>query len=185
MRGKLNQPDFLYEATRVYLMLGGQGPLDRGLVHDWMQLDWQATYPGATYAPMRAALLRHLDALLAEPLPPLPLDGELVARARSTFSRVPLAQRVYPRIRLSAAAQALPPWRPRDALGPAGVGVFVRLSGKSMDDGIPGFLTVDGFHSVLLPSLVRRPTSVASESWVLGKRPEIDPHGPQMSSGRA
>ncbi len=30
MRGYFTQPDFLYEATRVYLMLGGQGPLDRG-----------------------------------------------------------------------------------------------------------------------------------------------------------
>ena len=42
MRGRLNQPDFLYEATRVYLMLGSAGPLDRDLVHDWMMLDWQA-----------------------------------------------------------------------------------------------------------------------------------------------
>ncbi|MBV8576006.1 MAG: type VI secretion system membrane subunit TssM, partial [Acetobacteraceae bacterium] len=182
MRGKLNQPDFLYEATRVYLMLGNQGPLDRALVHDWMQLDWQATYPGPVNAPLRAALLHHLDALLAEPLPQLPLDGQLVATARATFSRVSLAQRVYPRIRLSAAAQALPPWRPRDALGPAGLGVFVRLSGKSMDDGIPGFFTLDGFHKVLLPSLADAAKEVASESWVLGKRAEIDPSGPQIQA---
>lgn len=180
MRGKLNQPDFLYEATRVYLMLGSKGPLDRELVHDWMMLDWQATYPGATYAPMRDSLLRHLDALLADPLPAVQLDGALVGRARSTFSRVPLAQRVYSRIRPSLAAQNIPPWRPRDALGPAGVGVFVRLSPKSMDDGIPGFLTVDGFHRVLLPSLVDAAKSVASESWVLGAQTELDPNGPQM-----
>ena len=180
MRGKLNEPDFLYEATRVYLMLGSQGPLDRGLVHDWMMLDWQVAYPGPVFAPMREALLRHLDALLAEPLPAVQLDGDLVATARTTFSRVPLAERVYSRIRPSAAAQSVPPWRPRDALGPAGVGVFVRLSGKSMDDGIPGFLTVDGFHKVLLPSLAGAAKSVASESWVLGKRAELDAQGPEL-----
>ncbi|MBV9654290.1 MAG: type VI secretion system membrane subunit TssM [Acetobacteraceae bacterium] len=182
MRGRFNQPDFLYEATRIYLMLGNGGPLDRSLVHDWMALDWQASYPGPLNAPLRESLLRHLDALLAEPLPQLTLDGELVAGARSTFSRVSLAQRVYPRIRLSAAAQALPPWRPRDALGPAGIGVFVRLSGKSMDEGIPGFFTVDGFHKVLLPSLADTTKAVASESWVLGKRAEIDPTGPQIAA---
>jgi type VI secretion system protein ImpL len=182
MRGRLNQPDFLYEATRVYLMLGSAGPLDRGLVHDWMMLDWQASYAGAVAAPMRASLLRHLDALLAEPLPAVQLDGDLVGKARATFSRVSLAQRVYSRIRPSAAARNLPPWRPRDALGPAGAGVFVRLSGKSMDDGIPGFLTIDGFYRVLLPGLADAAKSVAAESWVLGARTEIDPAGPAMAA---
>ena len=183
MRGKLNQPDFLYEATRVYLMLGGSAPVfDRALVHDWMMLDWQATYPDIRFAALRTALMKHLDALLAEPLPAVQLDGNLVAQARSTFSRVSLAQRVYSRIKPSAAAQALPPWRPRDALGPAGVGVFVRASGKSMDDGIPGFLTIDGFHRVLLPGLVEAAKSVASESWVLGEKTELDPNGPQMGA---
>ena len=50
--------------------------------------------------------MKHLDALLAEPLPAVQLDGNLVAQARSTFSRVSLAQRVYSRIKPSAAAQA-------------------------------------------------------------------------------
>ena len=40
-------------------------------------------------------------------------------RAR-TFSRVSLASRVYSRIKPSAAAQSLPPWRPSDALGRGG-----------------------------------------------------------------
>ena len=40
--------------------------------------------------------------------------------ARVTFSRVSVAQRVYSRIVPSAAAQALAPWRPADALGAAG-----------------------------------------------------------------
>jgi type VI secretion system protein ImpL len=180
MRGNISRPEFLYEATRVYLMLGSGGPMDRGLVHEWMTLDWQAAFPGAAAAPFRDTLVRHLDALLAEPLPPVLLDGELVAQARATFSRVPLAQRVYSRIRPSAAAQRVAPWKPSDALGPAGVRVFLRASGKALSDGIPGFLTVEGFHKVLLPSLGSAAKSVASESWVLGKRAELDPSGPEM-----
>ncbi|HSU03988.1 MAG TPA: type VI secretion system membrane subunit TssM, partial [Acetobacteraceae bacterium] len=179
LRGNLSRPDFLYEATRIYLMLGNQGPLDAPLVHEWMKLDWQAAYPGAENAALRASLLQHLDALLAAPLPPLKLDGDLVTEARSRFAAVTMAERVYSRIRPSAAAQRIPPWRSSDALGPAGVGLFVRASGKPLSDGIPGFFTADGFHKVLLPSLSSAAKSVASESWVLGKRVEFDPDGPQ------
>jgi type VI secretion system protein ImpL len=180
LRGNPSRPDFLYEATRIYLMLGNAGPLDASLVHEWMKLDWQTAYPGVGYATLRESLLQHLDALLTEPLPPVQLDGELVAKARGTFASVPMAQRVYSRIRPSAAAQRIPAWRPDEALGPAGVGLFVRASGKRLSDGIPGFFTVDGFHKVLLPSLGTAAKSVMAESWVLGERIEFDPNGPQM-----
>ena len=180
LRGNLGNPDFLYEAIRVYLMLGNAGPLDRALVREWMQLDWEAAYPGLGYAPLRTALRGHLDALLAEPLPQVQLDGELVAMVRGRIAQVPLAQRVYSRIRPSAAAQGLPPWRPSDALSPAGVPLFVRASGKPLTDGIPGFFTVDAFHKVLLPSLAGAAKAVVSESWVLGDRIAFDPNGPEM-----
>ena len=182
LRGNLNRADFLYEATRIYLMLGNAGPLDASLVREWMKLDWQTAYPGVGYAPLRESLLRHLDALLAEPLPQVQLDGELVTVARGRIATVPLAQRAYSRIRSSEAAQRLPPWLPSDSLGPAGVPLFVRASGKPLTDGIPGFFTVDGFHKVLLPSLDSAATSIVSESWVLGDRVAFDPNGPQVQA---
>jgi type VI secretion system protein ImpL len=170
MRGYFTQPDFLYEATRVYLMLGGQGPLDAALVKEWMTYDWQTQYSGAANMAVVAGLQRHLDALLAQPLPAVPLDDALVAQARTTFSRVSLASRAYSRIKPSAAAQSLPPWKPSDVLGPAGVRVFTRASGKKLSDGVPGFFTVDGFHKVLLPALSSATREVATESWVMGQK---------------
>jgi type VI secretion system protein ImpL len=182
MRGNMSRPEFLYEATRVYLMLGGEGPLDVDLVREWMALDWRVAYPGATQVPMAASLRRHLDALLAEPLPAIALDGELVAQTRATFSRVPVAQRVYSRIRPSAAAMRVPAWTPAEALGPAGGRIFVRVSGKPLTEGIAGFLTADGFHDVLLRSLPDAIKEVAAETWVLGKRVEFDPTGPETQA---
>ncbi len=179
MHGYLNQPDILYEATRVYLMLGNLGPLDRGLVRAWMEADWENTYPGPANAPVRNGLAGHLYALLADPLPKVELDGALIATARATFSRVPLANRVYSRISPSTEAQGIVPWRPADALGPAGVRVFLRSSGKPLTDGVPGFYTVDGFYKALLPALVGATRQVASESWVLGKRSELSPNSPE------
>jgi type VI secretion system protein ImpL len=181
MRGYFTQPDFLYEATRVYLMLGGQGPLDAALVKEWMTYDWQTQYSGAANMAVVAGLQGHLDALLAQPLPAVPLDDALVAQARTTFSRVSLASRAYSRIKPSAAAQSLPPWRPSDVLGPAGMRVFTRASGKKLSDGVPGFFTVDGFHKVLLPALPSATREVASESWVMGQKVPVNLDGAQQA----
>jgi type VI secretion system protein ImpL len=180
MRGGFDRPEFLYEATRVYLMLGSQGPLDKNLVEAWMNLDWQRLYPGLGAQPVRDDLMAHLVAMLDAPLPAVPLDGNLVESARATFSRVSVAQRVYSRIRDSADAAAVAPWVPGDAMGAAGVGLFSRASGKPLTDGIPGFYTVKGFHLVLLPALTHAAADVASESWVLGSTQQIDPTSPDM-----
>ena len=171
MRTNMSRPDFLYEATRVYLMLGRLGPLDPALVNAWMHLDWRNTYAGRTTADFNTRLAGHLTALLEEPLPAIPLDGALIARARAVISNVPAADRVYSQISPSAAAQGLPPWRPIDALGQAGASLFARSSGKPLADGVPGFYTVKGFYDVLLPSLPKAAEKIASESWVLGDAP--------------
>ena len=180
LRGALNQPDLLYEGTRVYLMLGNKGPMDAELVRTWMDYSWQADLPGPVNAPLRERLKLHLAAMLDGPLPDYPLDGALVQDARVVFSRMPLADRVYARIRSSAPALAVAAWTPAEAAGAAGVRVFTRGSGKPLTEGVPGFFTVDGFHRVLLPALGGIAKQVAEESWILGARQQLDPDSPQL-----
>jgi len=182
MRGAFNRPELLYEATRVYLMLGSAGPLDADLVRAFLGLDWAASWPGSGSQPLRDGLGVHLAALLDGSLPEVALDGALVEDARRAFSRVSLAERVYSRLRPSAAAQRLPAWRPGDAAGASGGRLFLRGSGQTLTEGIPGFYTVEGFHRVLLPSLPRAAREVAGESWVLGTRAEIVPEGAALAS---
>ena len=127
------------------------------------------------------SLLRHLDALLAEPLPQMQLDGALVAEARAHLQ--PRCRWRSGSIRASVRPprrSALPPWRPSDAFGAAGVPLFVRASGKPLTDGIPGFFTVDGFHKVLLPSLASAAKSVASRKLGAGQARRTRPERPQM-----
>jgi type VI secretion system protein ImpL len=180
MRGGFDRPEFLYQATRVYLMLGSQGPLDKPLVEAWMNLDWQRLYPGLAAQPERDDLMQHLVAMLNAPLPQVPLDGALVESARATFSRVSVAERVYSRIRDSQDAQDVPAWIPAQAMGAAGVSLFTRGSGKPLTEGIPGFFTTKGFHLVLLPALTHASKDVADESWVLGTSQQVDPSSPDM-----
>jgi type VI secretion system protein ImpL len=104
----------------------------------------------------------------------------LVARARETFAKVSPAQRAYSRIRFSAAAQRLAAWRPSDVLGAAGIPLFTRSSGKPLSDGVAGLFTVEGFHTVLRPSLNAAARATAAESWVIGQRTNIDTGAAQM-----
>jgi type VI secretion system protein ImpL len=173
IRSGLQRPDFLYEATRVYLMLGRQGPLDRSLVSEWFRLDWEQLYPGAVNQPGRDALMQHLTALLATDFPAYPVDGALVDAARRVISRVPLAERVL--VRWRAMAGDARPWRPSDALGAAGQRYFARASGRPLTEGVPGAFTVEGLHRVLLPGLPRAVLEASSEAWVLG--PEVGAGG--------
>jgi type VI secretion system protein ImpL len=178
MRGAPS-PDFLYQATRVYLMLCGQAPkLDPALIEAWMSLDWARLYPNAAPA-ARDDLMTHLQALLAAPLPAVAPDGALVESARAVFAHVTPAQRVYSLIEGSTAAAQVPAWVPGDAMGAAGVALFTRASGKPLTAGIPGFYTVAGFHLVLLPALADAAQDVAGESWVTDQ--QIDPNSPEMA----
>lgn len=165
MTAGLNRPEFIYDATRVYLMLGGAGPLDPAMVRDWMRNGWRQAYPGPANAAVRDALAQHLDALLVLPLPPIELDGGLVERARAVFARISPASRVYATIRQTSE---LPAWSPRVAMGPIGAVLFTRRSGRSLDDGVPGLLTAAGFYEAFLPRLASAIRAVASESWVTG-----------------
>ena len=126
MRSHFEQPAFLYEATKVYLMLGSAGPLDRDLVKEWMSLDWQLQWPGPAAKGLRDSLERHLAALLDQPLEKVPLDGVLIEDARRTFSRVTLAERVYSIIkgrsrpaRCRLGGRPMPPARPACACSSA------------------------------------------------------------------
>ncbi len=167
IREGMQKPAYLYVATRIYLMLGRQGPLDASLIKEWMAADWAQSYPATTGAPTRDGLMSHLDVMLDQDFATYALDGALVDQARRVFSRLPMADRVYARLR-STASEA-PPWRPTEPLGLAGQRLFVLQSGQPLAQAaVPGLFTVDGLYKTFLPRLPKAIVEAASESWVLG-----------------
>lgn len=184
MRGSLPDPAQLYEKLRVYLMLGGAGPLDDAAIRNWFTANWRRTDPDDD-GDLLAHALTHLDALLADPLPTVSLDTPLVQAARTSIERVPPETRVYAALKTSAAAAALAPWRPIDSLGPAGVSLFIRASGAPLTEGIPGLFTAAGLRTVLLPALPDASRRVAAESWVIGRTAETMPVGTIEQAVRA
>jgi len=171
MQQQMNQPDFLYEALKVYLMLGREGPLDRGLIEHWTETDFATIFPGEEGAPTREQLAGHVKALLQYPLQKVALDGPLVAQVRGILAREPLAQYIYNQMIRSAPVQELPDWSVADHAGPAGSRVFALRDGKPLNSGVPGIFTWEGYHKIFLPLLPAATKNAGEASWVLG-RPE-------------
>lgn len=170
MQANMDNPDFLYEGLKIYLMLGQQGPMSRELVKEWMELDWSVSYPGDAREELRRDLGDHLATLLDAPMDEIGLNGPLVEQIQGLLSEMPLAQRVYNGIINSSRARNLPQWRLTDIGGPAIARAIVRSSGKPLNEGIEGIYTYDGFNSVFLGEALGVATRIQSESWVLGER---------------
>ena len=65
MKEHINDPNYIYEALKVYLMLGGARKSDDGLILDWMRRDWATSlYPGTRYTGGRKLLEAHLRTML-------------------------------------------------------------------------------------------------------------------------
>ncbi len=172
MQANMNNPDFLYEVLKIYLMLGQQGPMNQDLVKEWMALDWSVAYQGGGRDELRADLAGHLEALLAAPMDDISLNGPLVDQIQGLLSEMPLAQRVYNGIINSPRAKALPDWRLTDIGGPAISRAIVRSSGLALNDGVEGIFTYDGFNKVFLDEALGVAQRIQRESWVLGPRGE-------------
>lgn len=170
----MNNANILYDALKIYLMLGQQGDMNADLIKEWMNIDWAVTYPGVRQEQLRTDLNDHLDALLSQPMDEIALNGPLIEQVQNILSEMPLAQRVYNGIINSPKATALPKWRLTDAGGPNVKRVLVRSSGKPLNEGIEGIFTYKGFNEVFLPEAVSVASRVQRESWVLGPRGEAE-----------
>ncbi|SDI39120.1 type VI secretion system membrane subunit TssM [Aliiruegeria lutimaris] len=168
MQSSMSDPDRLYEALKVYLMLGQQGPMNKELVLDWMRQDWEQFYSGAVNEELRADLEGHLEALLDQPMLEVNLNGHLVEQARAEISAMPQSDRIYTGILNNAEVRALPQWRPTDGNSQIGRAMR-RTSGASLGDGIEGIYTRCAFHDVFVPQALQVNEQLANEAWVLGE----------------
>ncbi|MCG7946940.1 MAG: type VI secretion system membrane subunit TssM, partial [Candidatus Thiodiazotropha taylori] len=165
-----NNPDYLYEALKVYLMFDDKEHYDAETVKTWMLLQWQLSLPGGENAQARQALAGHLDALLSQmPMPPtIPLDETLISRVRNDLLRVPLADRVYDRMKRTTASGSIAALRLTQEIGPDAELVFSRRSGEPLDKEIPSLFTYQGYHKLFLKDHLSIANKLLEEKWILG-----------------
>lgn len=175
MRANLSSPLAVYEPLKVYLMLGGQGPMNKGAVKGWVTTLWaNETYPGPDAAAMRGELAQHLDSLLDDPDMAVewqarraPLDGDLVAAARAAVQNLSLAERAYAILRQKASASSGAPWAASAVLASGDATAFA--NGEAvLAAQVPFFFTRAGYEKAYQPGLATVQNDLKNDLWVFG-----------------
>jgi type VI secretion system protein ImpL len=171
----ITDPTFVYEALKVYLMLGGKAPVvDKDLIVDWFARDWEENvYPGAPYKQGRDLLRQHLVAMLDldnGEAAKISLNGPLVEEAQATLARMRVAERAYTLLKSEAHNEKLEDWIASQRGGPDMALVFEAANGANLDTvKVPAFFTYLGFYHALLDHMTTIADKLQKEQWVLGE----------------
>ena len=170
----IDNPAFVYEALKVYLMLGGKAPeVDKNLIVSWFTRDWEErAFPGAPNAQGRALLLAHLEAMLdldQGAAHKVSLNGPMVEQAQATLARMRVAERAYALLKSEAHNDNVSPWLASDHGGPDMPLVFETANGANLDTvRVRGLFTYEGFITSLLGRMQTIADKLQKENWVLG-----------------
>jgi len=173
LNARISEPAFVYEALKVYLMLGGQQVPDHELIRSWMQRDWSdELYPGATNTEGRRLLDENLVAMFdleTEQAPLVELDGLLITQAQNALARLSVSQRAYEFLKSEARSSTAGDWIAARRGGPDMAVVFETTTGRPLDTlRVPAFFTYDGFHQKFIARLPGLSERMKRERWVLG-----------------
>jgi type VI secretion system protein ImpL len=165
--GAREHVELVYEALRAYLMLFAGRNFDAAALRADLGSDWEATLPASEAD--RTALRHHLQRLLAggEVGAPQRADPQLIAQARALVAGVPVAERVYNRLRQGDVGA--PAFSVASTAGAGALKYFARASGRPLDEGVPGFYT-----RAVYPQRLRERTQEVlrqlerERAWVLG-----------------
>jgi type VI secretion system protein ImpL len=160
--------DFLYEGLKAYLMLADRDHYDADFIKAWVALDWDQSLPRDLPPDQRQALGEHLQALFERHPPTARLDQHLIDDLRRQLQQLPVAQRVYDRVKRQKLPESVPDFRITDAAGRDAALVFARKSGKPLGDPLSGFFTAKGYREVFLAASLSQAGTLAEEQWVLG-----------------
>jgi type VI secretion system protein ImpL len=176
LNARIADGGFVYEALKVYLMLGGlHAPVDRELITSWMRRDWaENLYPGPTNAEGRALLEEHLASLFdleTEEAPLVELDGRLILEAQKTLARMSVAQRAYELLKSEARSiSTADDWSVVRKGGLDAAVVFEADKGQPLETiSVPAFFTYNGFVDKFIAKLGDLSERMKRDRWVLGE----------------
>jgi type VI secretion system protein ImpL len=174
-RGTANNPEYLYELLRVYIMLGERKHLDPEAVRAWLDYDWSRNLQDSNEL-QRQDLSQHVAAMLApssQAEAPPQLDRALIAKVRLSLARMPMGERVYTRLKRSLASAGVPEFDVTAAAGRDASVVLARQSGLPLTRGIPGPFTLAGYKK-FTEQIDGAIADVVKDSWVLDQREAVD-----------
>ncbi|WP_447077253.1 type VI secretion system membrane subunit TssM [Vibrio alginolyticus] len=177
MESNQQHREYLYETLKTYLMLFNPDKYQQDEVLAWFNFYFERQYPGELNADLRRRLLQHTQYLLGNDGQGFTYNTAAVTSAREVLTQMSLPERAYQRMKIQFSKSHVPSFRLTDVLGPKGLEQFERASGKPLSQGISGFYTYNGFHSIFQIQINRTVKSLMEENWVYGddlKAYEID-----------
>jgi len=160
----------LYGRLKAYLMLYEPEHYRPEYLLAAVAADWQGSLSQTLSHDAQQQLAGHLRQLLNGQVrqSPFPRESTLVAQARQRLGRYTQAQRVYGQLKGTLAERlGAADFNLVNAIGPDAKLVFVRASGKPLDEGVSGVFTRNGYRA-LQERLNDRRLLLLDETWVLG-----------------
>ena len=171
VKRSIDNPELQYEALKAYVMLHDPQHFDAKALKAYFMADWDLNLQRSVTTEQHAQLIGYLDDLLAQgpAVSPLPQDHQLVDSTRARLVVIPLAQRVYYRLKQQGVGDTIAEFTVAKAAGNSAALVFMRASGAPLTKGVPGLFTFDGYHKGLQPQVDSATKQLSEEeSWVLG-----------------
>ena len=164
--------DYSYEALKAYQLLYHPRHYDGKFLHAWLMLNISRELPQNVTQQEVKQLAWHLQQLLETQIQSSPYakDDALVKREQALINQMPLSQRVYGRLkRLLQRDGSLQPVTLAALGGPQSELVFSRKSGKSVNDGVAGLFTPDGYWQHVDKQIAPVTQALFQDDvWVLG-----------------
>lgn len=174
MQTNARHRDYLYETLRSYLMLFKPDHFEAEHIQEWFELYLGRKLASELHADLRHNLTLHLKAYLKGGISGLTYDAKLVSQVRDDLMNVPLAERAYQRIKTELLQSHIPDFSLADVLGSESLRVVSRKSGASLQEGIPGLFTYQGYHGLFNTEKNRIIRQLMEDSWVYGEDETID-----------
>lgn len=167
-----DDPDRLYNALKLYLMIFGEGKFDREFVEDSLVDRWGSTEKIEPYR-SNATFVAHLRRLFGPSdwrQYGRAADPELIRQARSQLSHQTPEERIYQQVR-DVLNQDAPPNITLNSLTGEEGGTVFSLSDETLRiEGIPGLFTQDGYYGVVKKKAFALVARFGLENrWVMGQ----------------
>lgn len=163
--------EFAFETLKAYIMMHEPRHLREEDFVAFVLADWDKNMAAAVARVERAALERHVRALIATGsfLPDAQADQTLIETTRSRLSQYPVSQRIYRRMVRMLNNKQLPNFSVAAAVGPDAARIFRRTSNQALTDGVSSLYTFRGYHELFEPEVDSAVRGAGmDDAWVLG-----------------
>lgn len=159
-----NNPESLYDALRIYLMLGNPVHFDPIAIRNWFSTYWQQTLKDDPDLENR--LMIHLNAFLEHRPTPLALNQQLIDKARNTLTTMPYPQLAYDILKSQSKYHLNNPFHFDTPEQTTAFDKVFTITNNSAE--IPSLYTARRFQEVYFQDIPHICSSVQNGDWVLG-----------------